>query len=373
MAGIYIHIPFCASKCVYCDFFSCTRLDQRDAVLDATLEEMRTQRGYLGGEPVSTLYIGGGTPSLSPPARLQHFIDTARELWNCSALGEITVEANPDDMSPRWLEELAATDVDRLSIGVQSFFDAHLAFMGRRHRGRAAAEAVERAQQFGFGNISIDLIYGVPGMNIGEWERNLDTALSLGVQHISAYHLTVEPGTPLGCSLERGMFRVVEESASEEQFRMLHRKLTSAGFEHYEVSNFARRGFRSRHNSSYWDGSLYLGVGPSAHSYDGSSRRSCPSSLDDYLRPGAIRYETERLSRRDRYNEYIMTSLRRAEGVDMRMMEQSIGEDFAERFRAGIRKFTDAGTVIADGASYRIRPEDFLISDGVIRDLFETE
>lgn len=373
MAGIYIHIPFCVSKCAYCDFFSSTHLECRDAVLEAIIGEMRSERDYINDEPVRTLYVGGGTPSLCTPGNLQRFADTARDLWDCSGLKEITVEANPDDLTTSYLEELAGTDINRLSIGVQSFFDSHLAFMNRRHSASTAFDAIGRAQSAGFTNITIDLIYGVPDMSLREWEQNLDTAVSLGVQHISAYHLTVEPGTPLGRIYEKGGFDAVDESIGEKQFRMLHGKLTAAGFEHYEVSNFARDGFRSKHNSSYWDGTAYLGIGPSAHSYDGTSRRSCPASLGDYLGSGAIKYEIERLSDRDRYNEYIMTSLRRVEGVDTTFIEREFGDRLAGRLRSGISKFMDAGTVVRDGTRYHIKPENFLVSDDVIRDLFETE
>lgn len=369
MAGVYIHIPFCRSKCGYCDFYSTTDTGQCDAVVGAILSEMERERGFLGGEPVRTLYVGGGTPSLLSPRQLQSFIDTARGLWDCSGLGEITVEANPDDLTAEYLAELAATEVNRLSIGIQSFADRDLRLMNRRHTAAAAENAVRKAQRAGFDNITIDLIYGIPGMSLAEWRANIERALALGVQHISAYHLTIEHGTPFGRLAASGRFTPAEEAASEEQYLLLHRMLTDAGFEHYEISNFAFPGLRARHNSSYWSGEPYLGVGPSAHSFDGRVRRSSPASVAEYL-AAPTAYTTEALTPDDRYNETVMTGLRTAAGVELERLRADFGDRRAEYFVSEAARHLAAGAMVCDDGRYRIPAERFLMSDAVISDLF---
>lgn len=276
MAGLYIHIPFCKQLCHYCDFFSCISLAKTGPVLEALLREMELRRRFLPGDSLSTLYVGGGTPSVYAPQELGRLTARARELWNCTGLEESTVEVNPDDLSPACLDGLLRAGFDRLSIGIQSFVDRDLRLMNRRHTAEGAEKAVREAQRAGFGNISIDLIYGIPGMSDREWRDNLERALSLEVQHISAYHLTVEPRTVFGRRAAQGKFTPVDEETSQRQYLTLHRTLTAAGYEHYEISNFARPGRRSRHNSAYWTGEPYLGIGPSAHSYDGRRRSWSP-------------------------------------------------------------------------------------------------
>ncbi len=370
MAGIYIHIPFCASKCGYCDFYSCTRLELRDAVLAEIGRELEAERGFLGNAPLRTIYFGGGTPSVCTPEQLQEVIDRVRGLWDCSGVEEITVEANPDDLTPEWLHALAATDVNRLSIGVQSFIDRDLRLMNRRHTARAAIDAVGEAQRAGFGNITVDLIYGIPGMSLAEWWANIETALGLGVQHISAYHLTIEDTTPFGRQAAAGQLTPIDERASEEQYLLLHAMLTAAGFEHYEISNFARPGFRALHNSSYWTGEPYLGAGPSAHSFDGRVRRNSPPSVDAYLADRAGGYITETLTAADRYNEFVMTSLRTAEGIDMREMERRFGAERATEFEISAQPHLASGLLIRQGYRWFIPPEKYLVSDAVISELF---
>lgn len=365
MAGIYVHIPFCKSKCGYCDFFSVTETGSRGAVLRGIIRELQSERGFIGDQPVATIYFGGGTPSICTPSELQSLIDTIKGLWDCNVLGEITVEANPDDLNPDYLAELAKTDVNRLSIGVQSFIDRDLRLMNRRHTAVAAVEAMRNAQKAGFDNITIDLIYGIPGMSAAEWRRNIETALELGVQHISAYHLTIEQGTPFES------MTAVDDAVSEEQYLILHNMLTEAGFEHYEISNFALPGFRARHNSSYWSGEPYLGVGPSAHSFDGFERRSSARSIIPYLDEAAAPvYTTETLTDVDRYNEFIMTSLRCAEGADTDIMRQKFGEQSVSDFIAGAHRYIIGGLLQVEGVRYYIPPEKYLLSDFIIGDLF---
>lgn len=370
MAGIYIHIPFCKTKCGYCDFYSCTQLELRDGVHDAIMAELSSERSFIGDVPIGTIYFGGGTPSLFQPARLQQIIDHIGQLWDCTGTGEITVEANPDDLTPDYLHRLAATAINRLSIGIQSFDDRHLRFMHRRHSAHTAVEAVRNAQRYGFDNISVDLIYGIPGMGVGEWRSALEKAIDLGVQHISAYHLTVEDGTPFGRLAASGSLTAVDEGVSESQFFMLHDTLTAAGFEHYEVSNFALPGLRARHNASYWRGEPYLGVGPSAHSFNGSVRRSSPPSVESYLGNRTHNYIVETLSGTDRYNEFIMTSLRTAEGVDERILEHEFGSELAGRFRTFAEPFLRSGSLVCDRGRWFIPADRFLVSDSVIAALF---
>ena len=370
MAGIYIHIPFCASKCGYCDFYSCTRLELRDAVLEEIGRELEAERGFLCDAPLRTIYFGGGTPSVCTPAQLQGVIDRVRGLWDCSGIEEITVEANPDDLSPEWLHALATTDADRLSIGVQSFIDRDLHFMNRRHTARAAIDAVGEAQRAGFGNITVDLIYGIPGMSLAEWQSNIETALRLDIQHISAYHLTIEEATQFGQQAAAGLLSPVDEQASEDQYLLLHGMLTAAGFEHYEISNFALPGFRARHNSSYWTGEPYLGIGPSAHSYNGRVRRSCAPSVETYLADRAGSYTIETLTDADRYNEFVMTSLRTAEGIDIHDMTRRFGEERAAEFEKSARRHSASGLLVRRGDRWLVPPEKYLVSDAVISDLF---
>lgn len=372
MAGLYIHIPFCKQLCHYCDFFSCISLAKTGPVLEALLREMELRRRFLPGDSLSTLYVGGGTPSVYAPQELGRLTARARELWDCTGLEESTVEVNPDDLSPACLDGLLRAGFDRLSIGIQSFVDRDLRLMNRRHTAEGAEKAVREAQRAGFGNISIDLIYGIPGMSDREWRDNLERALSLEVQHISAYHLTVEPRTVFGRRAAQGKFTPVDEETSQRQYLTLHRTLTAAGYEHYEISNFARPGRRSRHNSAYWTGEPYLGIGPSAHSYDGRRRSWSPPSLARYLgelEEGTL-YEEETLTEEERYDELVMVSLRRAEGVDTAALERRFGARKLRYFEESARRFVEAGILEHTGGRYRLRPEEYLVSDGVICELF---
>jgi oxygen-independent coproporphyrinogen-3 oxidase len=372
MAGLYMHIPFCANKCSYCDFYSCTLLHRRDAFVEALLGEMRERKDYLCGEPLRTIYIGGGTPSLLSPEQIGRILGAVGDNFDVQA-EEITLEANPDDLTAGDLAALAETPIDRLSIGVQSFVDGHLRLMNRRHTAAQAVKAIRMAQEAGFGNISADLIFGVPGMRHDEWEHNIDTMLSLGVQHISAYHLTIEEGTPMAAMAARGEISPVDEGVSERQYHTLRRKLAVAGFEHYEISNFALPGFRARHNSSYWAGEPYLGLGPAAHSYDGRERRWCIPDAERYIAETTSEglYEAEILGPRELYNEYVMVRLRTAEGVDSVEMERKFGNETASKFVRTAEKFLLSGALRAKNSRIFIPEEEFLVSDHIISDFFE--
>lgn len=373
MAGIYFHIPFCKRLCGYCDFRRSVLLHHIPQVVERMHEELDSQCGFLGDREIRTIYFGGGTPSLLDPSVFGGFVDHAARLFDCGGVGEITVELNPDDVTPEYVGSLRSTPVNRVSLGIQSFDDGELRFMGRRHSAEQAERAVRLLQDGGFDNISVDLIFGVDGFGDETLRRTLDRTLSLGVQHVSAYHLTIEPDTRFGRMLAAGTMRQVDEECSEREFLAVHDALTAAGFEHYEVSNFALEGFRSRHNSSYWTGDEYLGIGAGAHSYAGDIRRWCEQPADEYA--AGIVYGEERLSRRDRLNEYVMTSLRRIEGLSLRRIAAEFGDDEVKRIEASARGFVDSGLLVrkatADDDRLMIPPEKFLLSDAVISTFFE--
>lgn len=369
MAGLYFHIPFCKRICAYCDFYRSVRTERMGEVLDAMLRELEARRGYLGGDPVRTRYFGGGTPSLCTPQQLRSLLGRAAELFDCSQVGETTLEANPDDLAPHYLDAVREAGVDRLSIGIQSFDDDCLRLMNRRHTAARAVQAVRDAQSAGFRNITVDLIFGVPGFGGDSLRRSLDAALALDVQHISAYHLTVEPDTAFGRAAARGGFAPVDERVSEEEFLQVHRTLVSAGFEHYEVSNFARPGFRARHNAAYWQEEKYLGIGPAAHSYDGCERHWNVADIDRYA--AGAPPEAERLSDRDRFNEFVMTRLRTCEGIDPAVVRQRFGPERAEKLSHDAARWLREGCLQLREGCLAIPPARFLISDAVIESLFD--
>ena len=350
---VYIHIPFCRKICNYCDFHHSASLLRVDEMVDAIERELRIRHDFIAS--TKTLYFGGGTPSVCSAQQLKRLIDTVRELWNVSQFEELTLEANPEDCTTDYLEALRALGVNRLSIGIQSFTDEHLEKMNRRHSSAQAVRAVRNAREVGFNNITIDLMYGLPFMTTEQWHSNLAQALELGVEHISAYHLTIEPNTIFG---KRGL-QAVDESISDEQFEMLHKTLTRSGYEHYEVSNFAREGFRALHNSGYWQGIPYLGVGASAHSFDGCDRREWNVISNKLYLEGAPRTQ-ECLTEQDTHNEFLMTRLRTADGFSK--------SDYEQRFD---RKILPSQGLNIVGDRVFIEAKDFLISDKIIASLFE--
>lgn len=371
MAGIYFHIPFCKRLCAYCDFYKSVETARLDETLAAMHRELKAREEYLHERRIDTLYFGGGTPSLCSPEQLQELLDHAARLYDCSDVGEITVEANPDDLTPEYIARLRDTQINRLSIGIQSFDDGCLKLMNRRHTAAQAIDAVGNAQRAGFSNITIDLIFGVPGYGGDVLRHSLGQALALGIQHISAYHLTVEPNTAFGRRAARGEFSAVADRVSEEEFLEIHDLLAAAGFDHYEVSNYALPGFRARHNAAYWRGGEYLGIGPAAHSFDGRSRQWNVSSVGDYLT--GVAGGSEQLSERDHYNEYVMTALRTAEGIDCGVVGARFGAEQLAKMVHRAQLSLDTGVLRRSGTRLAIPPEKFLVSDGVIEALFETE
>lgn len=378
MAGVYVHIPFCASRCSYCDFFSTLNLaNVGERYVDALIAESLLRCGELQGEPVRTLYLGGGTPSQLPVTLLERLVSGLKGVLDLSALEEFTIEANPDDVTPEWCAALPPLGVNRVSMGVQSFEDSVLRFIGRRHTARQAVDAVSNLRAAGINNISIDLIYGLPGQTIASWTDSVRQALALRPQHISAYGLTYEEGTRLWRQRERGEVVEVPEEQCLEMYRILVDELLAAGYEHYEISNFALPGCHSRHNSSYWDDTPYLGLGAAAHSYDGRIRRYNPHDLQRYIDlvlAGKTACEQEELTRWERYDERVMLGLRTSRGVDAARLREDFGDEAWRHFAREAERHIAAGNlqVSADGR-YVLTSEGIMLSDSVMRDLMWDE
>jgi len=331
MAGLYVHIPFCRQKCHYCNFFSLASRKNQPQLIASLLQEMELQQAYPGGEPLKTIYFGGGTPSLFSPETIENLIQKANDIFGIENHAEITLEANPDDINNDWIAGLRKTSVNRLSIGIQSFFDEDLVYLHRAHNADEATEAVKSAQDSGFHNLSIDLIYGIPTLNDERWIENINKALALEVPHISAYALTVEPGTALDLFIRKGKYQNVDDEKAARQFTILMERLAQNNFVHYEISNFCTEGSFSKHNTSYWSGEKYLGIGPSAHSYDGISRQWNVSNISEYIKSinlGIIPAENESLTKIQKFNEYLMTSLRTVWGTDLEKIETVFGKEF---------------------------------------------
>ncbi len=369
MAGIYFHIPFCKRICAYCDFYKSADRRRMPEVLDAMHRELGQRRDYLRGDVIRTRYFGGGTPSLLGVEQVAALLDRAAELFDCSQVEETTLEANPDDLSPSYLTALRKVGVDRLSIGVQSFDDDCLRLMNRRHTAAEAVAAVKAAQAAGFENITIDLIFGVPGFGGEKLEHSLDLAISLGVQHVSAYHLTVEPHTRFGRMAAAGQFVAVDEAVSEAEYARVDARLVEAGFEHYEISNFAQAGYRARHNAAYWHGERYLGIGAAAHSFDGEERHWNVASVEEYL--NGVAPEAELLTERDRFNEYVMTRLRTAEGIALDELALRFGNERKEALLHAAQRWLQTQTLMIKAGYLAIPVGRMLLSDAVIEELFE--
>lgn len=374
MAGLYIHIPFCKRKCLYCDFYSCTDLSVKDAYVDALVDEMSLRRKYI--TKVDTIYFGGGTPSLMSAKDFVRIFSSINKLFDLSNCAEITVEINPDDITPEYADALAELPFNRVSIGIQTFDDDELHFLNRRHDALQAVEAVKRCQDAGFTNISIDLIYGLPGQTLSSWDKNLECALALGVPHISAYHLIYEENTPITQLKDTGKIIPVDEDTSLLLFSRLIERLSVSGYEHYEISNFSLPGYRSRHNSSYWDGTAYLGLGPFAHSYNGCDERewniaSLPAYLEG-IRNRSPRVTSERLDLPTRYNEYIITRLRTKEGFLSSELERRFGKElFAYCLRQAERYIASGMLLREENDRIRLSEKGIFVSDSIMCDLMK--
>lgn len=372
MAGIYIHIPYCKTRCIYCNFYKETDEGNIDAFVNALCKEFALRKDETT-DSIKTIYFGGGTPSR---LRIEHFkqiFKSIYEHYNIENDAEITIEANPDDLTKEYVDMLRNDlPINRLSIGIQSFDDAELKFLSRRHGGRQAIDAVKYCQQVGFDNISIDLIYGLPNQTLDLWNANLQKAFNLDVQHMSAYHLIYEEETKLYNLLERGRVIPVEDEISTDMFSMLIDQMAQNGFEHYEISNFAKGGLYSKHNSSYWKDEMYLGFGPSAHSYNGVSRTWNIASLGKYIRSiedGTLLQEGEDLSPSEQYNEFILTKLGMMRGIDLDKMTERFGQDRVDYCLRSAKKYIDEGLLIHENENMRLSNKGIFISDGIMSGL----
>lgn len=369
MAGLYIHIPFCLSKCAYCGFYSIASVKRKTDFLDALKQEIVSRKDYLHGEKVETMYFGGGTPSILTIEELQSILKLLRTHFEIDPQAEITLEANPDTLSLKYLEGLKLLGVNRLSIGIQSFFDEDLNYLCRRHNADHARQSIDWAKEAGFDNIGIDLIYGLPSSDADRWSRNLDLFLELKLPHLSAYALTLEPNSILTKQIEKGRALPVNEDDAVRDYGILCQKMAQAGYLHYEISNFCKPGMHSRHNSSYWFGIPYAGFGPSAHSYDGVSRQWNVSSLEQYFGNGK-RFEKENLSPEQRYNEYVMLRLRTMWGMDLKYIKREMGERFADYCEHQAQPLLAQGRLSQTREFLYLTDEQMLFADGIAEELF---
>jgi oxygen-independent coproporphyrinogen III oxidase len=369
MAGIYIHIPFCKKLCFYCDFYHLISSDDNSSFIDALLNEASLRHDYLETETVSTIYFGGGTPSVFSIKELGKILDGINKLFRVVENCEITIELNPDDVTPAYLRGLMNLKINRISLGVQSWKDSDLKMLNRRHDSAQAAAALNETFKAGFENVTIDLIYGIPGMSDREWISNLDFSFSFDIKHLSAYHLTFEPGTVFGKMLEKGMIVEIDEEESNSMFNILIERAESAGFIHYEISNFGKPGYFSIHNSNYWKQVIYLGLGPSAHSFNGYSRQWNIRDLKGYIKSvnaGKSFFEQEELDIKARFNEYIMTSLRTMWGIDLEYIEKTFEKEGYDYVVNLAGKFRNYGLMKQEKNTLVLTNQGKLISDNII-------
>ncbi|MEM9687704.1 MAG: radical SAM family heme chaperone HemW [Bacteroidota bacterium] len=379
MSGIYLHIPFCKQACSYCNFHFATSLKKKNALLSALKKELRLRKEAFANETVSTIYFGGGTPSLLTFDELQKLLDEVYKNYRVATAPEITLEANPDDLNAEKIKQLARSSFNRLSIGIQSFFDTDLKLMHRSHTANTARACLEEATTY-FKNLSIDLIYGIPGMTHARWQQNIATALLYKVPHVSAYALTVEPRTALAVSIKKGTVPPLDDALAQQHFFTLTAHLAANDFVHYEVSNFGRKRFFSRHNTSYWQGKPYLGIGPSAHSFNGRQRSWNIANNSKYiaaLTADTLALTVETLSKTDRYNEYIMTGLRTIWGVSLTKIARDFGTYYktyvlsqAEKYMTEGLLFLDSPTGQSEADVLKTTKKGKFFSDGIASDLF---
>jgi oxygen-independent coproporphyrinogen III oxidase len=369
MAGIYIHIPFCKKLCFYCDFYHILTPDDNSVFIESLIREVSLRKDYLGSESVKTIYLGGGTPSVLSVRELDIILNQVNKQFRVEENSELTIELNPDDVNPIYLDGLRKLGINRVSLGVQSWRDSDLKMLNRRHDSAQAASALRDIFNAGFENVTIDLIYGIPGMSTREWASNLDLSFTFDIKHLSAYHLTIEKGTVFGKMLGKGLIAEIDEEESASLFSILIEKAEAAGFINYEISNFGKPGYFSRHNSNYWKQVNYIGLGPSAHSFNGYSRQWNISNVKSYIKAvnsGEPYYEREELDTKARFNEYIMTSLRTMWGIDLEYIEKTFekeGYDYVVNLSA---KFRDYGLMKQDKKNLVLTNQGKMISDNII-------
>jgi oxygen-independent coproporphyrinogen-3 oxidase len=372
MAGIYIHIPFCKKLCYYCDFYHVTGTNSYSEFIESILREAILRKEYLEGELISTIYIGGGTPSVLSSEDHARLIHSIMEIFEMDLNCEITVEMNPEDVTMDYLGGLKKLGINRISLGIQSWRDEDLKLLNRRHDAAQAETALGYLFDAGFENVSIDLIYGIPGMDQENWELNLDRTFKFDIKHLSAYHLTIESGTVFGTMKKKGKLAEISEEDSNNQFNILTEKADKAGFIHYEISNFGKPGFFSLHNSNYWKQVHYLGLGPSAHSFNGYSRQWNISNLKAYiisLKNNKQFFEREELTPRNRFNEYIMTSLRTMWGIDLDYVENLFGKEGYDYLINMTGKFRSYGLMKHENNALILTSQGKMISDNIISEI----
>ncbi len=370
MAGLYIHVPFCRKICSYCDFYKTTATSLMPDYLFALESEMTERAAYLEGESLETIYFGGGTPSLIPVARLKKLFEKIYENFRIAPDCEITIEANPDDLSSTYLQVLRkSTPVNRLSVGIQSFSDHDLKLLNRRHNAKQALQSIEDAKNAGFSNITIDLIYGLPDMDLSAWRANLEIAFLLDVQHLSAYHLTIEPNTAMARMTSGGLIHLPEEGDISEQFLLLNKLSGDHGFVHYEISNLTKNGYLSQHNSNYWKQKKYLGLGPSAHSFNLVSRQWNVSHIRRYIEAistGSLYSESEILDEKTKFNEYLMLSFRTDRGISMSHIVHEFGQQVADSLEKSIRSIGSTKWIRQQEDNIRLTPSGWMVSDYIV-------
>lgn len=376
LSGIYLHIPFCKQACHYCDFHFSTSMGLKSRLVDALVAEMELRAAYLEpGAVIETIYFGGGTPSLLTATELDQLLTAINARFSVAADAEITLEANPDDLTPAKVRELAASPINRLSIGLQSFHEPHLRLMNRAHSAQESGEAVRRAQEAGFENISVDLIYGVPAPDHRIWQADMAAAFALQVPHLSCYALTIEPDTVFGRQLRKGQFRPPPDEFVARQFELLLAEMARHGYEQYEISNFCRPGRESRHNSAYWAGVPYLGLGPSAHSFNGHSRHATLANNPRYvaavLEEGLVPATVEVLSPLDQANEYLMTSLRTAQGCNLTRLRDQLGIDLPATQATYLAQLQTTGMATLVDGWLRLTDAGKLLADHITLELFQ--
>ena len=374
MAGIYIHIPFCKQACNYCDFHFSTTLKMKASFVDALLIEIDLRKTVFDQETIHSIYFGGGTPSLLSDLDLARIFDKIYSSFLVSPMAEVTLEANPDDLSRSKIVQLKNTPINRLSIGIQSFRDQDLKFMNRAHNSKEALNSIKMCKQEGFTNLSIDLIYGTPGMDNSAWLENLNTAFDLNIPHVSSYALTVEPKTQLHYQILNKTVPNVSENNSAEQFSVLMNQMSKNGYEHYEISNFCKPGAYSKHNSSYWKKDRYLGLGPSAHSFYDNKRLWNVSNNTQYiksLKVNSLPLQEETLTLENRYNEYVMTSLRTIWGCSIPIIQKDFSNELAVYFRKEINEYVKENYVFVKNEVYYLSESGKLLADKITADLFK--
>ncbi|MBN8694823.1 MAG: radical SAM family heme chaperone HemW [Bacteroidetes bacterium] len=372
MAGIYLHIPFCKQACTYCDFHFSTLLKNKPEFVKALCKEIELRKDYLETNSIHSIYFGGGTPSILCQEELQSIFDTLKKYFTWDKQIEITLECNPDDLNKEKLKELKEVGVNRLSVGLQSFNDDELKWMNRAHNAKESETCIKAAQEAGFNNITIDLIYGSKFQTIESWKQTLQKAIDLNVQHISSYNLTVEKKTKLGIDVLKGKEKEVDDEKSAEQFLIMIEMLEKNGFIHYEISNFAKPGYIAVHNSNYWKGEKYLGLGPSAHSFNGKTRQWNVANNNTYIKAiseNSTYFEIENLTPENRYNEYVLTGLRTIWGCDIAYIQNNLGAEYVKHFVDEIEK-QNISLYEKENTVYRLTKKGQLLADKIAMDLF---